>query len=68
LVLKPKLRRSKTEKLDPDTRKVLDVKHELGDVQDVPDALRDEQASAAAQKKAVEVAPANKMVKGAKKK
>lgn len=50
--------------LDPDVRPELDLKHEPGDAQDIPDALRDEHANA----KAMEVAPANKMVKGAKNK
>ena len=50
--------------LDPDTRRELDIKHEPGDVQDVPDALRDEQANREAEEeaKAVDAAPKNKMV------
>lgn len=48
---------------DPDTRKELDIKPEPGDAQDVPNALRDEQANAKARKeaKAMDSAPVNEM-------
>jgi hypothetical protein len=53
---------------DVDARREADVRSEPGDTQDVPDALRDEQANAAARKgaKSLEAAPTNKMVKGSK--
>lgn len=50
--------------LDPDERRELDIKSEPGDAQDVPDALRDEQANA----KMATQAKKDKMVKGAKNK
>lgn len=56
---------------DPDTRaEAASVKSQPGDVQDVPDALRDEQANVAAEKgaKSLDTAPTNKAVESAPKK
>jgi hypothetical protein len=53
---------------DVDARREADVRSEPGDAQDVPEALRDEQANAVARKgaKSLEPAPTNKMVKDSK--
>lgn len=55
---------------DLDARREADIKSEPGDAQDVPDALRDEQANNEATKraKALGAAPTNKMVENAPKK
>jgi hypothetical protein len=52
-----------------DARHEADVRSEPGDAQDVPDALRDEQANQAARReaKAVGNAPVNKQVENAEK-
>lgn len=57
------------ETTNPDTRtEAAMVTKQPDDAQDVPDALRDEQANLATEKKAksLDAAPTNKMVKGSK--